>query len=339
MPTLIGSLCRAASRGEGRPLNVLTFPTHERYESGLCLTGHDFFAVRGPGIKDWNATYAPVPKNYRLLDPSKGSRQLPTEADFDLVLCQNKSGQYNVASQLSRQLHLPLVCLEHTLPPPVWGPGQLEAARRVAGHVNVFISEYSRGRWGWDASGAAVVRHGVDSGLFSPGVAPFADRKPNALSVVNQWASRDWCCGYSLWREATAGLPVAVVGDNPGLSAPAAPAELAAAYRGSRVFVNTSLVSPIPTALLEAMACGCAVVTTENCMIGEVVRHGENGLLANTPAEIRSAVERLLVDPVGAEALGRRARETVLRDFAMSRFVREWDALLRGAAEIVYTGA
>lgn len=337
MPCAVGSITRASSRREGEPLNILTFPTHERYETGLCKTGHNFFAVRGPGIKDWNTTYAPLPPNYTLGDPTKGGGQIPVEMDFDLVLSQNKFGQYQVAVQLARQLHLPLVSLEHTLPMQEWSEGQLKKMRDMRGDLNVFISEYSRQRWGWAEDDALVVHHGIDTNLFRPG--DEARRRTHALSVVNDWRNRDWCCGFNLWAEATRGLPVRVLGDTPGLSQPAAsPEVLAAEYRTSLVFVNTSLVSPIPTALLEAMASGCGVVTTSNCMIGEVIRHGENGLLADTPAYIRRCVERLLNRPAEAIALGRAARQTVLDRFSMGKFVAGWDAIFRRAADIVYTG-
>lgn len=338
MPSTVGSLCRAATRREGEPLNVLTFPTHEAYQTCLARTGHRFFLVQGPGIKTWDARFRPVPPGHVLLDPAKGNRQVPAEEDFDLVLSQNKFGQFAVAAQLSRQLHLPLVSLEHTLPPDSWGKGGLRRARQMRGHVNLFISEYSRRAWGWAEGEALVVHHGIDTTQFRP---PPVDggRRPVALSVVNDWVNRDYFCGYTLWKKATEGLPVRVLGDTPGLSQPAPSVDaLAAAYRTSLVFVNTSLVSPVPTALLEAMASGCAVVTTGTCMIPEVVEDGTNGLLADTPAAIRSAVGRLLADPDLAAALGREARRTVEEKFSLGRFVTVWDRVLRDAADITYTG-
>ena len=58
------------------------------------------------------------------------------------------------------------------------------------------------------------------------------------------------------------------------------------AYKSSSVFLNTSIHSPVPTVLMEAMACGCAVVSTDNCMIPEIIEHGVNGLLANTSEKL-----------------------------------------------------
>ena len=79
-----------------------------------------------------------------------------------------------------------------------------------------------------------------------------------------------------------------MVGDTPGLSEPAASTEgLVATYQNSRIFLNTSTISPVPTALMEAMSCGCAVVSTATCMIPEVIEHGVNGFITNDTQEMK----------------------------------------------------
>ena len=51
MPTKMSSIIRGATRTPVEKLNILTFPTHERYETMLCKTGHNFYAYRAEGIK------------------------------------------------------------------------------------------------------------------------------------------------------------------------------------------------------------------------------------------------------------------------------------------------
>ena len=97
MRTKMSSIMRAATRDPEEKLNILTFPTHERYESMLAKTGHTFYAYRAEGIKDWNETYAKLPSNYILLDPALGESQIPDYVDFDLVLSQKKFGQFQVS--------------------------------------------------------------------------------------------------------------------------------------------------------------------------------------------------------------------------------------------------
>ena len=117
-----------------------------------------------------------------------------------------------------------------------------------------------------------------------------------------------------------------VLGDTPGLSVAAQSTEhLIQEYCSSRIFLNTSLISPVPTCLLEAMACGCAIVTTSTCMIPEIIKNGENGYISNDPIKLREYVERLLSDEKLATKLGLAARETIINNFSLDNFVNKWN--------------
>jgi glycosyltransferase involved in cell wall biosynthesis len=75
--------------------------------------------------------------------------------------------------------------------------------------------------------------------------------------------------------------------------------------------------------LLEAMACGCAVVGSDTAPVREVIRHGENGLLVDffSPADLASAVAELLRDREQAAAFGQAARRTVERTYDLDACV------------------
>jgi len=333
----LSCIIRAATRKPSEKLNILTFPTHERYESMLAKTGHNFYAYRAEGIKDWNETYAKLPDNYHLLDPALEGNQIPEYVDFDLVLSQNKFGQFQRAVELSSVLHLPLVSLEHTLPMPQWGEDTLSQVRNMRGHINLFISKYSIDAWGWeDRDDTGVITHGIDTDLFCP---KEGERSDEILSVVNDWINRDWCCGFGIWQEVIKGLPHKVLGDTPGLSQPAASIEdLVAAYQDSRIFLNTSTISPVPTALMEAMSCGCAVVSTDTCMIPEVIEHGVNGFITNDKEQMKQHLVDLLNDEDMAREIGDNARQTIVNRYSAEKFVSAWDHILYTASNIVFKG-
>ncbi len=339
MASPVGSITRAATRIPDEPLRILTCPTHERYQSGLAGVNAVFYLMQADGIKGWNPTYAPLPANHILLNPSRGQLQLPREVEFDLVWSQNRFGQHQLLAQLARECQLPFVTIEHTLPVPEWSAGLRAELGRMRGDIDVFISEFSRDQWGWKPDEARVVHHGIDTERFSP--APLLVRKqPVVLSVVNDWKNRDWCCGFNLWKDIVRDdLPTVVVGDTPGLSKPAASIhELVLRYREADVFLNTSLVSPVPTALLEAMACGCAVVSSATAMIPEVIEHGVNGLISNSPDELRQHVQELLRDGELRQRLGEAARQTILARFSMESFVNNWTNVFREASKTVFKG-
>lgn len=73
----------------------------------------------------------------------------------------------------------------------------------------------------------------------------------------------------------------------------------------------------MPVALLEALAAGKPVLTTDVGAIPHIVRNGENGLIleAVTPSAIADALDRMLSDPEWCSQVGQ-----VNRDYAWKRF-------------------
>lgn len=81
------------------------------------------------------------------------------------------------------------------------------------------------------------------------------------------------------------------------------------------IFLFPSLMEGLPTVLLEAMASGMPVITTETCGMPDVVENGFNGVLippADAPA-IKEAVLRLAASPDLRQQLGQAAQQTMKR--------------------------
>ena len=71
--------------------------------------------------------------------------------------------------------------------------------------------------------------------------------------------------------------------------------------------------------LLEAMSCACPLVGSATAPVQEVIRDGRNGVLVDffSPSALAEAMADLLKSPERAAALGRAARETVLKDYSL----------------------
>ena len=81
----------------------------------------------------------------------------------------------------------------------------------------------------------------------------------------------------------------------------------------------------IPRSLLEAAACGRAIVTTDMPGCREIVLHGRNGLLVSprSPAAIADAIDLLAGDPELRRRMGQVGREMVEREFAEEHVVAQ----------------
>jgi glycosyltransferase involved in cell wall biosynthesis len=90
----------------------------------------------------------------------------------------------------------------------------------------------------------------------------------------------------------------------------------------------------MPTVLVEAMARGLPVISTEVAGIPEVVRHGDTGLLVapDDPPALAAAIRKLGEDPTLAEKLGRRGRALVSTRFDPKRSAFELRKLFSSEA-------
>ena len=80
-------------------------------------------------------------------------------------------------------------------------------------------------------------------------------------------------------------------------------------------------------ALLEAMSCGCAVVSTATCMIPEIIKNGYNGFISNDENELKLYINQLLDDAEMRKELGKNARETIQQEFSEEAFINNWNAV------------
>jgi glycosyltransferase involved in cell wall biosynthesis len=114
------------------------------------------------------------------------------------------------------------------------------------------------------------------------------------------------------------------------------PSEVVAWLQAADLFVLPSHFEGGPaTALMEAMATGCAVVATRVSGTDELVTNPEFGSLveARQPPALAAAIRRLLLDPELRARLGRKARERVIEGFDIRRCYAQTLELYRAMLE------
>lgn len=114
---------------------------------------------------------------------------------------------------------------------------------------------------------------------------------------------------------------------------PVPKAEVPARLAGADILVNTTNVDNTPISMLEAMAQGLCIVSTNVGGVPYLVRDGESALLVppGDAAAMARAIERLVREPALAVALSQRAHE-IARAHDWVPVLAGWDALLAEVA-------
>ncbi|WP_119459248.1 glycosyltransferase family 4 protein [Rhodospirillaceae bacterium SYSU D60014] len=101
--------------------------------------------------------------------------------------------------------------------------------------------------------------------------------------------------------------------------------DLAALYRTAKIFVFPSLQENFPMVLLEAMAAGCAVVTSTAPGCAEVVGDAGIKVEPRNVEALRTTLERLVGDETEIKTLGRLGQDRIDR-FASARVTVQYEA-------------
>ena len=111
--------------------------------------------------------------------------------------------------------------------------------------------------------------------------------------------------------------------------------QLAACYAHCEIFALPSKGEGFGLVYLEAMACGRPVIGGAHGGAPEVIEDGKTGYLVQhgDAAQLATALETLLADPVLRKELGRRGKERVEREFRFNLFAKSFRKILRELCE------
>lgn len=260
------------------------------------------------------------------------------ETDIDVVILQRPHEE-----ELTRQLtgrrpgvDLPAIYLEHDAP---WGDVPLTrhpVADRPDLHL-VQVTHFNDLFWDTGRTPVTVIEHGVvDPGpRWEPDIA-------RAAVVVNEPLRRGRYTGTDLLPFFAERAPLDVYGMGVvGLPARlGAPAGVVRAFEDlpqeqmhtelarRRVYLHPFRWTSLGLSLIEAMHLAMPVVAIAATEVAEAVPPGA-GIVSTRREYLLESVRRLIADPAEGAELGKRAREAALARYGLSRFLADWDRLLR----------
>lgn len=338
MASRIGSIIKQSTRKDNDRINVLSWVTHERWQSNLENTNCQYYLLQnGNGCKgNWRVDYSPIPNNTIILSPFQNSplEVIPPYVDIDVVFSQHKFGQWQGAAQLANYFGCGHVHNEHTMVTSQSLRDAVPELKNMSSDINVFISDFSRRDWGYDETNSEVIKHGINTNIFRP---TNTKKGEYVININNDIQNRSDILGWDIIQRVVINnkIPFKLIGDNKGFSNPAKNVyDLVNEINSASLFVNCSRTSPIPMIVLECLACGLPVVSTKNCMLPEVIEDGFNGYLTNNENEMKDHIVRLLNSPDECQKLGNNARQRILEQFPLDKFVLSWNNVFQRASQI-----
>jgi colanic acid/amylovoran biosynthesis glycosyltransferase len=111
------------------------------------------------------------------------------------------------------------------------------------------------------------------------------------------------------------------------LLGPLSPDKVGLELAGADIYLSSSLSEGISNAVLEAMAIGLPVISTNVGGMPEVVEDGITGLLVGpyAPEQIADAIKRYIAQPNMRNTCINTARERVETDYSFERLVQVFD--------------
>lgn len=341
-------------------LRIVSYRWHVPHQYELYKLQHDFTLITGTGTNmtnHWQFDQRPLRSNVRMIPIENFN---PKEYDLAIlhfdenVLCSDLSNDtlppdWGESFQwLASVKGLPKIAVCHGTPPFVgqYGadPGEISdftvhseevnRIRTMLEDATVICNSYQAAEE-WGFSGRRVIWHGLDPQEIPTG--------SHGKQVVGHGEdhSRPHYRGLHCYRRVSELLDPGIhLSDHKHAGVKLIPSEdprySHAKFRnwidhvGSfKVYLNTTLRSPMPRSRSEAMMSGVIPVTLNNHDADHFIRHGVNGFLGASADELADAINYLLRNEHAREKISAEARHTATNVFNHDRYLSDWESLLK----------
>jgi len=309
--------------GQTAKKTLLVFNCHEAWVYQLGALGYDLdiiIGLKGRYKPSWDAQIRPVPPNSRLITLPE-AQQSPTS--YYCIITHNMTDLLDVKHRPEPQLtviHLPiearLVEEKSDIEPKKMKETLQKYLELVGGHT-VAVSMHKGKSWGFTED---IVPFGIEPDDYLP----YSGEIASGLRISNFIQMRKQFLLWDLHERAFDGIPVRIVGHNPGMPGVAASESwehLKKMLQSHRFYIHTAdvrLEDGYNMAMGEAMAAGMPVLGNRHPT--SPIKHGLSGFLSDHPYGLRKYAGILLEDRDLAAKMGQQARKTVMERFSMSKF-------------------
>jgi len=325
MTTIRHTVSSILQRNE--PKTMLCFALDGQFESMLAETPHNFFVM--PVHQIQGAAFSKIRSGCKNLSWfSQELKDVPIDMHIDGVICNNRLSQYEVVNNISTNLCVPIIVVDH------FGTYKcreedITLIQQQHQMTTVSISESIANQWKVPST---VIPYGIDSSKYTCN-----KNDKCTILMIGHIPQGD----YAVISDMLQGHQFYVIGNNPGMSSPAQSyEEMIQAIDSSSVFLNMTAFESCPIALLEAMAAKCVIISLKHPSITDILNE-QNSILCNTVEEIKIELHKLKLASAENkldqyQKLSNNAHQLIVEKFSMDTFITKWNDLLSKLPEKAY---
>jgi glycosyltransferase involved in cell wall biosynthesis len=348
-----------------RRYRIVTHRWHVAHQYEIYKLPFDFTLLTDTGTRltdQWDYQSRPLPENVRLM-----SRKEIDQSDFDLaiihfdenVLCTELSNNVLDADWgdtfrwFLENIKLPVIAVCHGTVPFVGQYGanpnpiatfklyetEAHRLRKKLANAIVVVNSYEAARE-WKFDRMKVIWHGYDPQEFPIGshdldvISHGLDRnRPHyrgAHQLKDVLSRLDPRFSTST-HEHVRDVPVATI--DPRYADFSFKRWLIHLGR-HKIYLNTTLRSPMPRARTEAMLCGTIPVSLDNHDVSRFIQPGINGYYSSSTGELADFCNAVCNNEGLREKLSASARQTAIDLFNHDRFLTEWIQLIEDTLDV-----
>ena len=331
---LIENVIRSAwRRSEEGPLNVLVIAeNNEKYIRLVCQTENNFYLWSSSG-NAWKKEIETRPENLHVID-----QEWPTSY-FDMIICNNRLEQYDLAASLAHKFHLPILLIDHCSSEAVKPTSALETVnisnpQALYKNPSVVVPLSEPVSLSWPSGNLRlVIPPGVDTEKFH-----IPDKRPMHVSFGEDLTERRIIfdnntapqVGEAIFRAFGSKMYTVIPTDSDIK-------DKEDIYQQGDYFINPQ--NHLTVKMLDSMSCGNIPICFAKTDLIEFIENGVDGFLVNKIEDIPVLLDNL--DRLSTEersGIGERAREKVIStQLAPKDFASKWKSVFNYMKSQYYT--
>lgn len=292
------------------------------FDLDLTSAGIQLWGVKDTTMKGWENT-SPVDNPVSFLDAKFST--IGHDLEFDMVICNDRIKQYDVARDLAYKFHLPIIIIDHSLPENLNATDIMVINKTRKCAFSVGCHPTITKKWQCDFT----IPYGIE-------VPDLNNERTNDVLIHGSFLKlvpEHQVIIQQIQEESNAVLyGYAETNSNPFTSWK----QCKNIFDSSKIFINLSTTFAFPRGLLLAMAHGCAVITNEINLTKEIINHRKNCLKFDKIEEILPKVKELLSNNALRLELAVNAQQTIKDNFPMQQFREQWQKLIPTIRETLY---